>query len=256
MTPEEQTLAVIDFKKFFSSKPLRVSKAQMSEMVNLPKKIASRASDVFSIDKPSKSKDVQEFVMKDFESIKDLISSPDGLETVVDMFSSIQDEDVRMVLLNASNLAIEGLNNILPINLSETLTGIDDRLPSHFEQTKMIRKIRVLQNPLYVFDLMSQGMLTGTEVEALELFYPTMLEDMRLEVLNQIVELKTDKDAKLPKWKNQQISTLLGVPRVNPQALVELQKTYQPKDVEEGTVSDIDPSGAEAAASSTQKFQK
>jgi hypothetical protein len=124
---------------------------------------------------------------------------------------------------------IPKLKALLPINTSVTLTGLDEREPSDYEKSKFIRAVRVLENPMHVMDLIASDTITGTEIDALQLFYPSLYEALVASIVNALSDFsgKNGSSATLPLTKNRTISMILGVPRVSPTQMAVFQAEGQ-----------------------------
>ncbi len=140
----------------------------------------------------------------------------------------------------------EQLLEIIPVNLSDTLTGVDSHPPSDFEKSKFLRQWRVITDPMHVLDLLDYGQLSPLEVETLAAFYPDLYQDMVAATLNTITQ---QGDTKAPRHV-QDLSTLLMVPRVTPDIL----KPQEEVDEDTGGTPDITVP-AEQAETEVQKVQ-
>jgi len=125
-------------------------------------------------------------------------------------------------------LLLDKIYSEMPINQSETLFGIDEREPSKTEQSMFKRKLAVLEDPTLPLKMAKSGTLSLLEVDALKMFYPNYYEELSFAILEMLSENKKP----LSRAKKTQIGLLLGVPRVNPETLAELQAQYQPEETE------------------------
>ena len=146
---------------------------------------------------------------------------------------------------------IELLKQIQPVNQSVTLFGVDDRPPSLFEQKKWLAQVVVYEDPMSVIASLNAGVLSGLEVEALQLLYPSILEVMQSALIEGISELQGKGVKSIGSKKMKLVNTLLQVPRLSPEKLQELQNQYLTED-EEGVELNVD---GESMQTDTQRVQ-
>lgn len=171
--------------------------------------------------------------MSDFTSIKETLSKDLNPDRVVEFLDSLPEEvDPDQASIAISEL-MPKLKKLIPINASTTLTGIDEREPSDYEKSKFIRQIRILENPLSILELIESDAVTGTEVDALKLFYPSLYELLVKAIIEELSVLAgkqtTNKPASLPLTKNRTLSLILGVPRISPAQMSYFQQESQPE---------------------------
>ena len=179
------------------------------------------------------------FKLADFGKIKAAIDKGLGEDKILKIASEGEGED-RDVRVAQMAQHFEQLRQSVPVNLSVDLFGIDEREPSDFEKSKFIRSVRVLQDPGHILELMRAGSLTGTEVDALELFYPEYAQSLKEAILEQIAELQGKDGASMSRQKNNILSLVLGVPRIAPEALDRLQQNLTSEEEKDGKSIDMD----------------
>ena len=104
--------------------------------------------------------------LADFGDIKDAVNEGiDEQEILKQLEAAPEEEQEERAAMIAQHY--EQLKQAIPVNLSVDLFGIDDKEPSDFEKSKFIRKVRVLQDPNHILELMKSGQLTGSEMDAL-----------------------------------------------------------------------------------------
>lgn len=180
-----------------------------------------------------------ELKLADFDRIKKAVEkgiNEDKFMKELDKLDG-EDKDAFAVMIPQQ---YQILKDSIPQNISTDLFGIDEKEPSDFEKSKFIRSVRVLQDPGYVIDLMKSGTLTGTEVDALKLYYPVLYESLKEKILEKIAERFGKKDAKLDRRRNSILSMVLEVPRINPSTLEILQNNLLPKEEEGGQDVNVD----------------
>ncbi len=188
--------------------------------------------------------------MKDFTPIKEKIEVGIDEDKLLAELEKAPDElrDDLTVEIPAQYSALQG---IVPQNVSVDLFGLDEREPSDFEKNKFIRAMRVLQNPNHVLDLLKNGALTGTEIDAMVLFWPKEYQALKDAVLEQIAEMQGKKDAKLGRRKNALLSIVLGVPRITPKALKILQSNLVSAEDKESSELNVDTQGIQTDVQQT-----
>ena len=168
--------------------------------------------------------------MGDFKVIKERLSSPLDQDKLDKFLSELPPEvDHDMAAVAVAEI-LPKLKSIIPINTSVTLTGIDERVPSDYEQSKFIRQVRILEDPLSILGLIEANAVTGTEIDALKMFYPAIYEALVGAIVNALADLAgkhPDSPATLPLAKNRTLSLIMGIPRVSPAQMQVFQKQEQ-----------------------------
>jgi len=134
-------------------------------------------------------------------------------------------------LVVAITEAIAQLKALMPVNVSVTLTGLDERQPSNYEQNKFMRGLRIVENPALILDLIDANAVTGTELDTLEQFYPTYFDELKLQIMSALAEMKgKDSEYQLSMAKNRTLSAILGVSRVTPSTMAKFQQKAEAED--------------------------
>ena len=110
-------------------------------------------------------------------------------------------------------------------------------------QRIFLSALEVVENPRRVMDLLKAGQLSMLEVETLQQFYPMYYQGLVESILEQIASTDTKS---LNRRQTQQLGVFLGVPRVSPLALQQLQEEPQPSE---------SPNVAESEMSQSQKLE-
>lgn len=139
---------------------------------------------------------------------------------------NLEDEDVLIV-----TQAMPLINDI-PRNTTQTLFGLDERDVADIEKYKYVRMMNIVDNPLYLLDLMKSGLLSVTETEYAELFHPEFIDALKATMIEQVTELQGNKEAKLDRQHNRILSNLFKVSRFTPTQHQMLQSNLA-KDKEE-----------------------
>ena len=193
--------------------------------INVLKEIAKFIEDDFGSHKFEPT-----FKLGDFSRIKDAVDKGIKEEKILKITEE-GDEDEQDTKLAQISQHFEQLRQMVPTNLSIDLFGVDEKEPSDFEKSKFIRKVRVLENPNHVLELMLAGQLTGTEMDALNEFYPEYAQALKSAILEQIAELQGKEEMTLSRKKNGILSTVLGVARITPESLAMFQRNLVPEEV-------------------------
>lgn len=157
-----------------------------------------------------------EFTIKDFSSVRE--AALHGID-IEDITKLPLHDGTKDSLLVASTEFNGKLSNEIPVNLSQTLFGVDERDPSDYEKSKFIRAMRVIENPDHIFELLGAGLLSGHEIDILKDYYPAYYQNLVDSVLEVISELQGNRDTELTPTQNRDLALILGVPRVKPDIL-------------------------------------
>lgn len=199
------------------------SESLQKKLNNINKQISTYLVDMKRVAPPT-----SRMSLKDWNNIKTRINQPVDESTMFEWLDSLPEEVDREMAAVAVSELMGKLRPIMPINVSTTLTGYDEREPSDYEKSKFIRQVRVLENPFIILDLIRSNALTGTEVDALKLFYPSIYEQFTSAILEALSDLSGKNGGEmvyLPLEKNRTLALFLGVPRVTPTQMAMYQKT-------------------------------
>jgi len=159
-----------------------------------------------------------EYTIKDYQPIKEKAMA--GIDTEKLIGLDI-DEEIREDMLTAAVELNQKLTEIIPVNTSQTLFGVDERDPSDFEKSKFIRVMRIVEDPSHIFDLLLSGTVSGLEVDALQNFYPSYYEQLKEQLFGLVAEYKGSASKELSRIQNRDLSTLVGVTRLSPAILTQ-----------------------------------
>ena len=168
----------------------------------------------------------------DFMEIKEKLIEHD-YSKIVEMFEGWEEQPEFALSLSDKFALLVGM---MPINQSTTLFGVEDLPPSTFEQKKFIAQYKVFDSPMLVIDLLNAGILTGLEVDALGILYPTILSTIQGAIIEAIVDLKSKGISSLGMKKMNLINTILQIPRLSPEKLQQLQAAYSEEEKEKTNV--------------------
>ena len=238
ITPEDGIISQVGL----STKKLNASDAVINRVEKLDKVyktgirnwLASNTIDKMTVDQLS------------YEDVDKTIENFDS-EVAASIFQDWSKQaELSLELINK----IEQLKAIQPVNQSVTLFGVDDHPPSLFEQKKWLMSIRIFDNPKSLLDSLNAGLLSGIEVEAMGMVYPSILETLQQALVEGIAELKGKGIKGLGMKKMRLVNILLQVPRLSPEQFETLQAQYMGE--EEGTDINVD---GEAVQTDTQRVQ-
>ena len=188
--------------------------------------------------------------MSDFNKIKEEINTGINEKKMMKELERLEGDDKEFYGIEIARQYQE-LKKMLPVNLSQTLFGVDDRDPSDYEKNKFLRSVRVLQDPSYVIELMKSGALTGTEVDAMQVFYPTLLEGLQASILDNIASRQGKGDLTISRKKNHILSLILGVSRITPETFQMLQNNLTPQEETNASEFKLDTTGTMADVQQT-----
>ena len=233
----EDILANHSIAELFDKKPLRDRKKPLDAAKDL--------KGILGLGAPEKLSDAR--YAPSWEDVRALMDEEVDISTKI---SSIEDSELSEDAVVSLTGAYGAIRDQMPLNQSTTLFGVDDRPPSRSEQSMFIRKLQVMDDPRRVIDLLKAGQLSGLEVDILQQFYPIYYNSLVETILEQMVDAK---DVKLSRRMNAQLGLLLGVPRVTPEAMKQLQASHAPTEEapQEGEAPDL----AEAQMTKPQKTE-
>jgi len=130
--------------------------------------------------------------------------------------------------------AVEFLDSKMPKSPNQGVAELlfqKDYEPTSMELAKFRRYVQVVEQPLTVLEELENGTLTREHVEALSSVYPALYENLRLEVMEQIVA-----HPDMPYQKKLSLGILLDLPSdesLQPQSILGLQANFQTEGQEE-----------------------
>jgi len=217
-------LLALDMKQALEGKPkfkqARAEKRMIAPLNVMTKYLKNELSDK-KIKLPYK--------LEDWPKLKEKASAGISLEKLA---QNDANDEVKDSLLVAGIEFNDKLLNIIPINSSQTLLGIDERDPSDFEKSKFIRKMRVIENPEHIIDLLKKGQLSWTEMDTLRDFYPTYSELLLQGSLEALASLKGNTKEPLSKEQTRALSLILDVQKVTPEILERVEEENQKEKAE------------------------
>lgn len=230
---DELYLAKISVNDLLSDKNTALTKDKLIQASKSLNKSELKIQEVLNADEVKPKKLNFSIKIKDFDSITEILRKPQGIN-LVEKLNGIKNDVAKESLIITIPQIVSQLVEMIPVNSSQTLTGIDVRPPSDREKFKFIQKVRVLDDPFIVFDLMEVGLLNQTEIEALKLFYPELYQVWSQQILEQVISLKKEPTRR----QNQQLSVFLELPRLNPETMKRLQMQYEEEQPKEGPKGD------------------
>jgi hypothetical protein len=132
--------------------------------------------------------------------------------------------DHGMAIAAASANAVNYLNTIRPIERKES--PLDDPTPpSAMEKQNYDVALSVAQQPLMILEEIKEGTLNSQKLGHLQNLYPDFYANMRLKMMNQLVDV-TSKGEKIPYKTRMGLSLFLGTPldsTMKPEGIMALQ---------------------------------
>ena len=214
MEPDLLLLA-LDIKQAINGK----AKVKEKKAEDTLKSLKSKVKDDLLGKSPKPSK--LPYSISDYSSLRGEAMTGLDVNKILELGLDTEYEEGYMVAIHDFN---EKLQSLVPSNVSETIFGIDERDPSDFEKYKFIRKMRVVENPNHIFDLMAKGELSWTELDTLKEFYPSMHQSLVEATVEALSELKGEMDSQLDRDQNRTVSMLLGVTRASPKILEQMKE--------------------------------
>lgn len=175
---------------------------------------------------------IKDFLENGSTRVKEKPRDPLTYEEMKEAFSKQLDpERVAAVVDNygepiegAAVFLAEDITNIfdaMPVNELKTLWGVEATDPSSYEISVWLNKIAVFFYPMDVLRHFKDGSLSLGEVENLKTIYPEYYSDIQRIAFEELVEKK---DGELSLKDNRTLSTLIGVQRLSPYLITEIQK--------------------------------
>ncbi len=226
----ELLVAAFDLGSFLSGRPIRITKEKLSQAEKILKEANSLVEQFFN-DSLTLRPLSSELKKEDYKGFVDVLRNNAVAKELIERFARIQgpsSEITEDIVVSLTNIIMR-LNEQIPVNQSETLFGIDDLDPSDYEKFKFMQIIRTIDDPTYILQLMIHGQLTDTEVEAMKVFYPNLLDFYKRLILQKLaLHIGKGKDSlSLGRHKQHQLGVILEINRLTPEQIESLQATYQ-----------------------------
>lgn len=208
------------------------------------------------------AKTKQQAVLNIQNNVAELVTNPDKMVDVLAKKTariSAANPELGMAAQERLANAINFINSKVP--RAAVSSGMFERPynPSSMELAKFERYVQVIEQPLSVFNELSQGTLTREHVEALQAVYPEVYNQIRSRVMQQIV----DKGPQLAYERKLQIGILLNIPAdssLQPQTVMQLQQSINAQPEQQQPAPQFRPSGlqqseiSERSQSATEKL--
>ena len=182
----------------------------------------------------STRKVIKGFLMNGATRSKEKKRDPISYMKMKETFSAKLDpERVTKVTFNygepidqAAVFLAEDISNIyatMPTNQVRTLFGIEETEPSAYEMSVWHNRIQVLFYPTDVMRHFMSGALSLAEVEFLKEIYPEYYQDIQRIAFEELVGIENS-DPPLSIKDTMTLSALIGVQRLSPNLITEIQK--------------------------------
>ena len=249
MKDTEYFLAVTPIKELFHNKPIRLTNKKINKVGNLESDINKKIGEFISTGK-KEIKPTYNINLEDFDSIREYIENEITPDTLAEQSKDIDDQELKDNLMLKSQEMINNTRNLLPVDRHESLFDSYEREPSNIQKNKFIRQMRILEDPTITLELIQSGEITPTEIETLGLFYPNYLQTLQESVISNMVDAKSRDDISFGREKNSVLSTVLQVPKITPEVILENQKMYAQDEQQEKTEVTVKP---ESTMTNTQR---
>jgi len=129
--------------------------------------------------------------------------------------------------LTAAARAYNYLRMQYPICVERTVFGANQLEPGQFALGMFEDLLEVLDKPFSVFGMIESGRMTTKQASAMQAVYPTLYEEIAIEVTGACMAYKADHPSWEPEF-GRGVSVLLGIPGVDPGLLAALAATAPP----------------------------
>lgn len=259
--PAEGLLSVIGLRPFIYRDVPMVTKEHIAQAVRLPATIEGLARELCRGDlkgvgiKALDQKKMLRVLYEDF--------SPLDFEATTKALAK-NAADLDAPLLAKVGDAIQYLRGIFPRESFATLEGQDQLEPNEYDVIAFTAVLDALDNPLTVFNGMSNGSVLGTQIKAVRAMYPTIAEAIDEAVTEMPAEMRAAKASFNLDWNTEiGINKWLGRPPVDTELVAMLRdaeaaalaaiapppppKAGAAKDEVKGALSDADRAQYQAA---------
>lgn len=213
--PTEALLAVVGIRPFIYRDVPTVTKEHVAEMVRLSATIERLARELckgelsgVGISEPAYTKTLrdlyEEYEPKDIEAISRQLSRNAA--------------DLEPAVMTKVGAVIEFLRGIFPRKSYATLEGQEQLEPDEYELCAFTAVLDALDDPLTVFDGMSNASLLLSQVEAVRTLYPTLAAAIDEAVTETPTDMRAAKASFRLEWNVEiGINKWLGNPPIDPE---------------------------------------
>lgn len=217
----EAVLAVIGVSPLITKAVERFTKEKVEEAVKLPKTIERLARQLARDEVDA----VPLFEMNYDRVLRDLYEEwqPAQVEAMARSMEKWAPDVTTGLMARAADV-LKYLQGIFPRVSFETFMGSANVVPSDPLLYAFESVLEVLDTPLKVFSLISQGAITKRQVTAIRLVYPTLCEAIDEAITEAVADAKAEKKAyELAPATEVGVRKWFGNPAINPKLAKQLQ---------------------------------
>ena len=229
----ECLVAVLGIKHVLAGKLRPPSEMDIKRATKLPQVIARRASELVSAAKPTQQAAPPE--LPDYRSTGDALAKGADADALVDVMIGIPAE-LQAGCVAAWTRGITYLNGRFPRRIEQRLTGPYLHDPSPGEWAEFGWTWRLANEPLFVIDLASEGMLIGVEVGHIKAMFPMVYAELCADIFDALADkAAADKEWQPPWWLQKQLCGILGVSSVSPSLVADMEAALKQSQAETRT---------------------
>jgi hypothetical protein len=217
----ECVVAVVGVAHALKAKPSPPSEVEMRRALRLPAILKKRVGELVSATKQAKQAEPPE-LPKYTATHESLAAGLDG-DVLVEVMVGIPQE-LQAACTMVWSRAVSYLNERFPRRTEQRLTGIYLHEPSRGEWAEFGWAWRIANNPLFVIDLASEGMLIGVEVEHFKAMYPTLYGELCGDIFDALSDqVAENKEWQAPWWLRKQLCGILGISPVSATLVADIE---------------------------------
>jgi len=195
--------------------PVKVTKKQLIAASKLPDRARRRLGEWLEADKPKAGGAPPAL---DYERLLELLPPPVTEDRLRENVAGWPDQALANEYAAALGRAWGYLQAEFPIKVREHLTGPENVRPSELTLARFRRVLELVEDPLRVIDRLEEGALLAAEVTTLADAYPALLEMLREQSTDALIEETArrragDKEWHIPRRKELMLRRLLELPK-------------------------------------------
>ncbi len=206
----EVLVSILPLKRLFKPLELEITPKDTKNLNDVVGKLVTNINNYlkdksFSLENPP-------VTLKEVDALAKQLKTLTGVEVLGNLINNLNRQGVDGVQLGQT------INNILTLAqqaLPRTTLESKDLPASRTQTTKFLWVLRILDNPLWIFNLMANQSLTNIDVITLRLAYPTLYQAITDALITAVIEQQIP----LTRPKKMMLSILLQVPVITPEVL-------------------------------------
>jgi hypothetical protein len=229
----ECLVAVMGISRAIEPKPKAPSDADLKRAAKLPETIKKSVAKLVAATSQGKQSEPPE--LPDYQATGDALAEGTDLDALTDALLPVSPEQLPSVTMTITR-GVQYLAGLFPRRVEQRLTGPYQHPASPGEWAEFGWAWRVANQPLYVLDLATDGMLIGAEVGHLKALYPSIYSQICGDILDDLAEKAADdKDWMAPWWLQKQICTILGISPVSTTLVADIDAAVKQSQAETKT---------------------